>query len=487
MTSSKNPLTHSFIWLKNALIRPFYLAKIIVNQPSKEFAIVDFLKGLSVLAVILFHVFFAVFFVFKKDLDKLNQFIADIPSPLMFLLGGDKAVDVFFTISTFLLGYSLLKVHDKYGKIDVKRFYLHRFFRLYPLFLVALLLYGLADPSKLLSQGWYSLLFIENIFAKGIIPVQWSLSIEVQFYLILPFLMLFLARTKHPIRWLMGLIALSIAVRFWAAWAHPITYQTHWYQFAFAVDPKIYMDTLYYVIQTRITPLLLGVLWAVIVWKYPLATTGQTPLKTLAPHINLRPAQRSTLLLAGLVVLYALMLFPVYNQDALYYQYFSPWFNLTAITLHRALFVGLILALILLYHFSSTPNYSRTPNFSSTPNYSGTAKQTQQSNVLVHWRGWRLLSELAYPMYFFHFPFVAIAWFLVLGTIEAKHIEAVAFWQVPLVFALAVLMTLYLSLWLNHAIEARFIGLGKEIEQKHFNGHNISDNSRHSNLPRSRK
>nr|WP_127470193.1 acyltransferase family protein [Thiomicrorhabdus aquaedulcis] len=311
------------------------------------------------------------------------------------------------------------------------------------MFLVALLLYGLADPSKLLTQGWYSLLFIENIFAKGIIPVQWSLSIEVQFYLILPFLMLFLARANHPIRWLMGLIALSIVVRFWAAWHHPLTYQTHWYQFAFGVDPKLYMDTLYYVIQTRITPLLLGVLWAVLVFNYPLNNPARRPIR-----LGLIP--RSALWVLGLAMLYALMLFPVYNPQAVYYQYFNEWLNLTLITLHRALFAAIILALILLTHFSARPATHLT-NHSTRPS-------------LTHWRIWRLLSELAYPMYFFHFPFVAIAWFLVLGTVEPKHIAAVSFWHVPLVFTLAVGFTLYLSLWLNHWVEARFIRLGKQIE-----------------------
>ena len=170
--------------IRSPITRPMAIAREIIEQPPKAFPVIDFLKGISVLMVILFHVFFAVFFLFKKDTEKLNLFIQSIPSWMNFILSSDKAVDIFFLLSSFLLSYGLLKVYHKQQSISIGRFYLHRFFRIYPLFLVALLLYGLADINKLLTEGWYSLLFIENIFGKGIIPVQWSLSIEVQFYLV---------------------------------------------------------------------------------------------------------------------------------------------------------------------------------------------------------------------------------------------------------------------------------------------------------------
>jgi peptidoglycan/LPS O-acetylase OafA/YrhL len=72
------------------------------------------------------------------------------------------------------------------------------------------------------------------------------------------------------------------------------------------------------------------------------------------------------------------------------------------------------------------------------------------------------------PMYFFHFPFVAIAWAIVLGTIDPKLVEYINMSLIPLVFVLAVLMTLYLSLWLNYWVEARFIRMGKRLESKWF-------------------
>ena len=262
-----NPI-HLLMAFIKWLFKPVEIAKAIMHQPAKAFPEVDFLKGLSVLMVILFHIFFAVFFLFKKEPEKLHDFINSIPTWMSFILSFDKAVDIFFMLSSFLLSYALLKVWDKKQNIHIRRFYLHRFFRIYPLFLVALLLYGLGDIEKLLKEGWYSLLFVENIFSKGIIPVQWSLSIEMQFYLIMPFMLILLAKSSRPVLWLFIWIIISIGMRFYLAWQDPIIHQTHWYNFMDSAEGKIYMDTMYYVIESRITPLLFGMLWALLLWKY---------------------------------------------------------------------------------------------------------------------------------------------------------------------------------------------------------------------------
>lgn len=427
--------------------KPINIAKNILQQPSKAFPVVDFLKGLSVLMVILFHIFFAVFFLFKKEPEKLQQFIDSIPAGLSFILAFDKAVDIFFMLSAFLLSYALLKVYDKKQTIHIGRFYLHRFFRIYPLFLVALLLYGLADIDKLLQEGWYSLLFIENIYSKGIIPVQWSLSIEMQFYLILPFLLLFLAKSQRPIFWVVLWIVLSIGLRYVIAWQTPVIYQTHWYELFDSPNGKTYMDNMYYVIQTRITPLFLGMLWAVILWRYPLA------------KLHLNKVSVYGLWIIGLTLIYLTLRFPIYYPDSIYYQNFNASLNLFMVTSHRILFSMAILGLVLLAHYQIKPKQIRN-----------TVQKTKKA--IVEWKGWRLLSELAYPMYFFHFPFIVLAWALVLGTIDVKKVEMVSLLSVPLAYFLAVLFTLYLSLWLNFLVEARFIQYGKHIETKWFGGHN---------------
>ncbi|BCN93924.1 acyltransferase [Thiomicrorhabdus immobilis] len=436
--------------------KPYLIAQDIIHQPGKAFPVVDFLKGLSVLMVILFHIFFAVFFLFKKDPEKLQLFVDSIPAWFSFILAFDKAVDIFFMLSSFLLSYALLKVYDKKQSIHIGRFYLHRFFRIYPLFLVALLLYGLADINKLLQDGWYSLLFIENIYSKGIIPVQWSLSIEMQFYLILPFLLLFLAKSKRPILWLTVLIILSIGLRFVLALQSPVIYQTHWYDFLDSAKGKIYMDTMYYVIESRITPLLLGMLWAIILWRYPLA------------QLNFSKIKLAIFWTFGLAIIYLSMRFPIYYQDSVYFQNFNETLNLFVVSLHRIVFSMAILGLVLLAHYQiRNPHQDLLQKF---------------NHALVNFKGWRLLSEVAYPMYFFHFPFIVLAWAIVLGTVKAEQVQTIPLYLIPLAYVLAVLFTLYLSLWLNFLVEARFIRIGKQIETKWFGGHNASTtpNNNHS-------
>lgn len=433
-----------------AYSKPKAIALNILQQPNKAFPVVDFLKGLSVLMVILFHIFFAVFFLFKKQPEQLQAFIDSIPVALSFVLAFDKAVDIFFMLSSFLLTFALLKVFSKKQKIDIGRFYLHRFFRIYPLFVVALLLYGLADIEKLLRDGWYSLLFIENIYSKGIIPVQWSLSIEMQFYLVLPFLVLFLARSLHPIKWLLLLIVISIFGRFLLALSDTDIYQTHWYQMMDSAQGKVYMDTMYYVIQSRITPLLLGMLWALILWRYPQQTLQSSqPLKL-------------AVWLPGLVIIYLTLSFPVYAQSSFYYENFNEQINLLLVTLHRILFSIAILALVLFSYYQ----LQQSPQ---------TFWQKTKTNF-INCRAWRLLSEVAYPMYFFHFPFIILALSITLGTTDVASINVIPLYLIPIAFVLAVLFTLYFSLWLNFLVEARFIQIGKQIETKWFGGHNAHAN-----------
>jgi peptidoglycan/LPS O-acetylase OafA/YrhL len=194
------------------------------------------------------------------------------------------------------------------------------------------------------------------------------------------------------------------------------------------------MNAMYYVLETRISPLLLGVLWAFILWQ--------------KPHfkLTLSLSQKAFIWVIGLSIIYLSMKFPVYNPTSIYYADFSETLNLAAITLHRFAFSASILALVLVFHFD----------------------RNSQNNRLTCWKGWRLLSEVAYPMYFFHFPFVAIAWAIVLGTIDPKLVQYIDMSLIPLVFVMAVLMTLYLSLWLNYWIEARFIKIGKRLESRWF-------------------
>lgn len=117
-----------------------------------------------------------------------------------FLNRGGDAVEFFFTLSGFLITWLLIGEIQKAGSVSVKKFYLRRVFRIWPLyfFLVALgfVLLGVVYPrlygqSFLAFNGWKGLLlylcFMPNYmsanFAVGILNPLWSIGVEEQFYL----------------------------------------------------------------------------------------------------------------------------------------------------------------------------------------------------------------------------------------------------------------------------------------------------------------
>ncbi|MGF1453347.1 MAG: acyltransferase family protein [Opitutales bacterium] len=105
------------------------------------------------------------------------------------------AVDVFFVVSGYLIGHILLesRSNPKY----FRDFYLKRIFRIFPLYYSLLLLFWLAsvfvDAPGFQLQGfvWF-FLFFHNLFPEvsfpGVLVPLWSLAVEEQFYLIVPWL-----------------------------------------------------------------------------------------------------------------------------------------------------------------------------------------------------------------------------------------------------------------------------------------------------------
>jgi peptidoglycan/LPS O-acetylase OafA/YrhL len=156
---------------------------------------IQVLRGLAVLAVVLFHA-------------KESYF------PLGYL-----GVDVFFVISGFVITPLLFEISQNRDFLTgLKSFYLRRFYRLAPalgstLVLSALFIYffgNLNDLARFASQGIASLLVIGNLgalkfsgnyFSPNPNPLvhTWSLSVEEQIYIFLPLTML-IVRLKNRAR-----------------------------------------------------------------------------------------------------------------------------------------------------------------------------------------------------------------------------------------------------------------------------------------------
>jgi len=144
-----------------------------------------------------------------------------------FLSGGWLGVDIFFTLSGFLITSLLLQEWERSGRIMLRDFYGRRARRLLPALFLAIALVGVlyaADPSlnpglpyslEALSVIFYSGNWLEALVHRtdvlGLLDHTWSLAIEEQFYLVWPLALLFCLR-RHLTARSLFVLALSLAV-----------------------------------------------------------------------------------------------------------------------------------------------------------------------------------------------------------------------------------------------------------------------------------
>lgn len=144
--------------------------------------------------------------------------------------GGFLGVDVFFTLSAFLITTLLLRELEAAGRIDFVGFYWRRVFRLMPALVLFLVFLGPITSVLTHEQstiGWStlgSLLYINDFLIPYSTLVgqpyahTWSLAIEEQFYLVWPFLLLLAHRWLRAGRGLLvvviGFLVATSAVQF---------------------------------------------------------------------------------------------------------------------------------------------------------------------------------------------------------------------------------------------------------------------------------
>jgi peptidoglycan/LPS O-acetylase OafA/YrhL len=127
-------------------------------------------------------------------------------------------VNLFFILSGFVL-YAPYTGTDKtqFSAID---FWIKRFFRLYPLLIVSLLV-TILWRSSLSNKEWTSVIlsitnfsiFTKDYFFCSLNPALWSLSLEIGFAILFP-LIVFLFQRINPWRTLAIIAIISLVVRF---------------------------------------------------------------------------------------------------------------------------------------------------------------------------------------------------------------------------------------------------------------------------------
>jgi peptidoglycan/LPS O-acetylase OafA/YrhL len=180
----------------------------------------DGLRGIAILMVVEYH-----YHLLSSLLDWASGRLSDYVGPLLTL--GWTGVDLFFVLSGFLIGGILLDNKQASNYFGV--FYTRRVCRIFPLyFLVAILfllvipvprgyVLGMLDHEPL--PLWTYFTYTQNIamaqegsYGYAWLTPTWSLAVEEQFYLILPFLIAFVPRSRLPYL-LVGLFLLALPSR----------------------------------------------------------------------------------------------------------------------------------------------------------------------------------------------------------------------------------------------------------------------------------
>jgi len=144
-----------------------------------------------------------------------------------FSLDGVFGVPFFFIISGFVLGHHFAKkyIHNS-EKADLINYYLRRLTRMEPPYLLALIIVFIAlvfivkkyDFAELFPHFIASFFYVHNeVFDQHsyVLPVAWTLEIEIQFYLLAPLLALLYKLKKRELRWLIFLFLILANTYYW--------------------------------------------------------------------------------------------------------------------------------------------------------------------------------------------------------------------------------------------------------------------------------
>jgi peptidoglycan/LPS O-acetylase OafA/YrhL len=152
----------------------------------------DGMRAISIAIVVLSH---------SKAL--LPSAIADSGLFRYIVGGGLHGVQVFFVISGYLITMLLVREFEATGDISLRRFYSRRTVRIFPVFYAYLAVVAVLwaagferqDASTFLSAATYTIIYHPH--PRGwLVQHAWSLSIEEQFYLLWPAVLLMARRQR---------------------------------------------------------------------------------------------------------------------------------------------------------------------------------------------------------------------------------------------------------------------------------------------------
>jgi peptidoglycan/LPS O-acetylase OafA/YrhL len=159
---------------------------------NKYYPSIDGLRGFAILSVILYH--------------------SSVHHPWNVWTDATLGVHIFFIISGFLITTLLLKERVLKGSVSFKNFYIRRSLRIFPvayLYIFILIILGYLFHYPLTGTNILTTIFyLKNFPTAGTWQTGhfWTLSVEEQFYLIVPFILI--ANTNRYIKLVIALFIL---------------------------------------------------------------------------------------------------------------------------------------------------------------------------------------------------------------------------------------------------------------------------------------
>ncbi|CAH1378595.1 unnamed protein product [Tenebrio molitor] len=383
---------------------------------SQQLECLNGIKALSMLWVVLGHVYMAYVFVPLDNYIDVYNWLDSTSS--QYIAGATVSVDTFLVIGGFLTVYTFQATMDKGVKFNVPLYYFHRYLRLTPALAAMLLAHAAlfnyfgsgplwqntdAYLSKACRKYWWStLLYVQNYANPDgtCIPQSWYLSVDMQLFLVSPIILVLMR--QWPI-WgyilLTILSVLSMVASFLIGWFFELDGQLSGNISGNITD---YMEYYYMPTHTRMVPYLIGVMLGYAIYK--MKTSGKTP------KIN------TIVVILGWILSLGVMAACIYGGHTLQFTEYDKLANSFYISLMRPAWAIAICWVI----------------FACVTDHGGPINQFLSLPIF------QILSRLSYSIYLVHYSFIFMTNFYTRSSLHFSDYNAFhKFWG-DLAFSLAI-------------------------------------------------
>lgn len=358
------------------------------------------LRVLAIVSVVQFHI--TSIFALEQSIRLDRDWVV---SSLAVFFG----MDLFFILSGFLIGSILLYSlkHQDTQKHPIRRFYLRRIFRTFPSYYVVLTVLALAYPltsfqkKHLVWEYLYGTNFFSTARFDTLMFWGWSLSLEEQFYLVVPllfFLLRLLKSDAQRIVFLAAIWASALVVRLAIYFMH----EGPW------IDVFLYGE-LYFKTYTRYDTLITGILLAVIHDRF------REPIGRWLMH----PFNRALVALPSMLMLWMLIRPWSFAASNLNFFHVFAWGTITTL-----MYMGFLL--LLLHGHGPVHAFLSAPIF-------------------------RKIATLGYGVYLVHIPLCDNVIVPMAHALDRRHVSLMLIW--PLSLVLLLIMSVAVSYVMHVLIE----------------------------------